>query len=303
MARAKNQERNRQPSKPKNDIIYCVYHEKDLDGIMSAAIVCSEYENVKLIPYDYGKRFPMICIKPGSLVFMLDICLPEKKMRLLDSVCDLYLIDHHPKTINNAFCKTLKGSLRYGLAACVLTWVFFHPYAKIPEGIKLLGYYDVWDQSDMKLWEERTLPFQFGCRQFPNDPKSNIYGQIIESNKEVIDEIVYEGGVILRYEKKQAAFMMEKYSYEKTLLVDNIPYNVLVINRQLVGSDFFMSKLNKKKHAFCIAYQECDGVYNYSLRSWKGGVEVNKVAKFFDENGGGHKYAAGFTLNKNILTE
>ena len=301
--RAKNKHECKTPEKPQNDVVYCIYHDKDLDGIMSAAIVCNEYENVRLIPYDYGYKVRPLSVEKNSLVFMVDCCMSDQMMQILSDRCDLRLIDHHPRAIESEVCKKLKGSRSYGTAACILTWEYFHPYKMIPEGIKLLGYYDVWDTSNKTIWEDRVIPFQYGMRQFVGNPKDKVFKQAIESKKEIINQIIAEGNAIVRYEKRQANLAMHKFSYTKSLLVNNKHYNVLVINRQLVGTDFFESKLDKNKHDFCLAYQECNGSYTYSLRGWKGGVEVNRIAKFFSPRGGGHKYAAGFTLNRNILTK
>lgn len=38
----------------------CIYHEADLDGVMSAAIVKKYFkgEDIDLLPYNYGKEIP-----------------------------------------------------------------------------------------------------------------------------------------------------------------------------------------------------------------------------------------------------
>jgi oligoribonuclease NrnB/cAMP/cGMP phosphodiesterase (DHH superfamily) len=40
-------------------MIGCIYHEADLDGVMSAAIVKKYFKgDIDLLPYNYGKEIP-----------------------------------------------------------------------------------------------------------------------------------------------------------------------------------------------------------------------------------------------------
>lgn len=289
---------------PDNDTIYVIYHDKDLDGVLSAAMILNAYPRklVYCIPFDHGQKLNLKGIVKGSLVYMVDCSLEEDEMLYLAENTDFYLFDHHYKTVKNAFYKKLKGERISGVATCMIVQDFLHPFSKIPRAVKLAGQYDVWDQTDMGAWNDEILPFNYGMKQHELVPNNEVYKQLLSADDELINTIIEEGKTIMRYEKIQAELMMKKFSYTATIRCGDNSYNALVINRQLVSSDYFKSKVNKRKHDLCIGYQECDGVFTYSLRSWEGGCNVREIAEFYDPNGGGHKYAAGFTLKGNIFS-
>ena len=44
-------------------MIGCIYHEADLDGVMSAAIVKKYFKgDIDLLPYNYGKENMIRCL-------------------------------------------------------------------------------------------------------------------------------------------------------------------------------------------------------------------------------------------------
>lgn len=56
-------------------MIGCIYHEADLDGVMSAAIVNKYFKrkNIDLLPYNYGKEIPDV--SKYDKVFVVDVSL------------------------------------------------------------------------------------------------------------------------------------------------------------------------------------------------------------------------------------
>lgn len=52
----------------------CIYHEADLDGVMSAAIVKKYFKgDIDLLPYNYGKEIPDV--NKYDKVFVVDVSL------------------------------------------------------------------------------------------------------------------------------------------------------------------------------------------------------------------------------------
>lgn len=50
----------------------CIYHEADLDGVMSAAIVKKYFKgDIDLLPYNYGKEIPDV--NKYDKVFVVDV--------------------------------------------------------------------------------------------------------------------------------------------------------------------------------------------------------------------------------------
>lgn len=55
-------------------MIGCIYHEADLDGVMSAAIVKKYFKgDIDLLPYNYGKEIPDV--NKYDKVFVVDVSL------------------------------------------------------------------------------------------------------------------------------------------------------------------------------------------------------------------------------------
>lgn len=55
-------------------MIGCIYHEADLDGVMSAAIVKKYFKGgIDLLPYNYGKEIPDV--NKYDKVFVVDVSL------------------------------------------------------------------------------------------------------------------------------------------------------------------------------------------------------------------------------------
>lgn len=54
-------------------MIGCIYHEADLDGVMSAAIVNKYFKrkDIDLLPYNYGKEIPDV--SKYDKVFVVDV--------------------------------------------------------------------------------------------------------------------------------------------------------------------------------------------------------------------------------------
>lgn len=52
----------------------CIYHEADLDGVMSAAIVKKYFKgDIDILPYNYGKEIPDV--NKYDKVFVVDVSL------------------------------------------------------------------------------------------------------------------------------------------------------------------------------------------------------------------------------------
>jgi oligoribonuclease NrnB/cAMP/cGMP phosphodiesterase (DHH superfamily) len=141
----------------------CFYHSSDLDGICSAAIVKYRYPECELIAIDYDYNHHIFdSVSVGETVFMVDFSALSEHMRYLKYHTDFIWIDHHKTAIEK--CSKLEpiaGIREIGKAACELTWEYLFPNKTMPEAVRLLGRYDVWDHSD-----PNTLPWQYGMRQY-----------------------------------------------------------------------------------------------------------------------------------------
>lgn len=201
----------------------CIYHSKDLDGLMSGAIVhnyqTSYWEPCTLHPYDYGESLDTRRFK-GKTTVMIDVSMPMDRMELLGLSCMEFMwIDHHVSAYNDLteYCiemgypieikkindlitciEVKKMNMIYyyssKLSGCELTAILFDKNLSKTgkKVIQLLGQYDTWREFPENQfvndedWNEITLPFQYGMRaQFNNPVKISDYLEHLKCTENV----------------------------------------------------------------------------------------------------------------------
>lgn len=268
----------------------CFYHA-DLDGHASGAIVKWVYPECEMIEMNYGDDFPFATIDSQETIFMVDFTLqPFYEMGELQGLCrELIWIDHHQTAFEEAYKYKFAsgGIVRIGTGACALTWEFFFLNDPIPEAIRLLADYDVWNHFDPK-----TLPFQYGFRFFEDTRPTNqeLWKSFLVGNDRV-EEVVQVGTTLLTYEDRQNQKYCKTFAFE-TFFGD---LSAICINKGMTNSKIFDSAYDPTKHdimvTFCRvklpAHQWTVGLY-----TTKEDVDCGSIAKKF--GGGGHRKAAGF---------
>ena len=112
---------------------------------------------------------------------------------------DFTWIDHHKSVIDeyDAYRQAtgkaeIKGIRRSGTAAIELTWEYFYPKQKLPEGLELLGKHDVFDLRD-----PRVQPFEYAMQAHgQNMPDDAVWPELFAGRID-IDKMVDEGRRIL----------------------------------------------------------------------------------------------------------
>lgn len=193
----------RMPEKNSNRIL-CVYHSRDLDGWMSAAIVKKWFiednhpnkylidgtsyvsggnnntsNSLDFLGYDYGDEIPDT--DDYDKVIMCDVSFPMIEMsKMHGSGLNITWIDHHSSAINNYrqyeednnnCLENYSGwttVLDTKKAACELTWEHLFTHEKMPELVRLLGRYDCFGHKGTSE-EEYVLEFQYGARHAISD--------------------------------------------------------------------------------------------------------------------------------------
>lgn len=306
--------------------VLCVYHNSDLDGICSAAIVYQYFNDIKegsciLHGMDYGDEFPWSLVdknevmtgdtKEGFIydkVVMVDFSLSKENMERLDTLTDLIWIDHHSSVMNRN--QDIEGVRDVNYAACELTYRYFHygvsyidgkliDLKDVPLAVILLGRYDVWDHTD-----KRVLPFQYGMRLDDLGPYNSDWGELFKDpsiSDPIVNQIIENGKLIESYQDIQDYKYINKYGFMASLEFEDNLYKVLCLNKGLCNSNIS----NK--------YVSTEGEYDifmtfvYHKYFWRvslysiGDLDVSKIAKAF--NGGGHKNAAGFTCEELMCEE
>lgn len=272
----------------------CFYHSADLDGHCSGAIIKLRHLDCEMIGINYGDAFPWETIKEGEEVFMVDFSLqPFDDMERLNKMCNLHWIDHHKTAIDEAhergFIASGSQLVEVGKAGCELVWGCTFS-DDVPESVRLLGRYDVWDHTDVK-----TLPFQYGMRQvketIPDGLENMEFWDHVFFSEGFVGATVHTGQFIMDYESSQNAKFCKAYAFETEL----IGFSAICANRGFTNSKLFDSVYKPEEHDLMITFVRKKlpaEVWAVSLYSTKEDVDCGFIAKRF--GGGGHKGAAGF---------
>lgn len=271
-----------------------VYHNRDLDGFTSGAIIKKKYPEAKMVGYDYGMPFEQEVT--GEPIIMADVSLPMKTMVKIAQLSNWQLtwIDHHISAINDykefvgegeSFCNAI---LENGIAACEGTWKHLFPDKEMPLAVKLLGEYDTWRNSDKQRWDNEILPFQFGMRLYCNSVDS--FPVEVFENEELVRQIIHEGLTVLKYQSQVNELQCKKASFE----TEFNGLRAICLNGGGFNSDVFKSVYDESKHDIMIPFQFDGKKWTISLYTTKDEVDCSVIAKAND--GGGHKKAAGFQV-------
>ena len=271
----------------------CFYHKSDLDGHCSGAIVKKFHPECEMIGVDYKDSIHDFELVKGEKVFIVDFSFNMEEMKFLSGHTELHWIDHHKSKIEDAhavgFLASGGQSLEIGIAGCELTWEYLTD-SKMPQSVRLLGRYDVWDLKDSKV-----LPFQYGMREHENTlPDSPIWAALLADNNQV-DEITGRGAVILAYQDKQNAMYAKGMSYEAKFE----GLRAIVMNKAYTNSKAFDAVYDPAKHDIMVLFGVKPKEYKYTLFCDKPEIDVSEIAKKY--GGGGHKGAAGFYSETQVV--
>lgn len=287
----------------------CYFHKLDLDGKCSAAIVKRKYPDCEMIEVDYPDRPGFDNIQDDETVFVVDFSFEPEDMQALMDYTDgnVLWIDHHKSAIekiNNAVLpgtttslgQVISGKREIGKAGCELTWEYLFPDEPMPEAVKLLGRYDVWDK-DNPLWDEFILPFQYGMRINWWEPFSAQWQTLFEHTS-VVGDIKDNGACILEYENQRNT----AYAKAMAFPVKFEGHEAWAINKALSNSKIFDTIEKAEDRPLWIFFSYKAGIWRYSIYSAPdSGIDVSQIAVKY--GGGGHAGAAGFQSDKYLLTE
>ncbi len=266
-----------------------VYH-RDLDGFCSAAIAKMAGIEGQYMSVDYGDKESK-CIPVGDRVYMLDFCLqPFERMEALNRAYELHWIDHHKSALTDAARRGFEASgsqfTATGLAACELAWMHFCPRMPMPEWVRLVGRYDVWDHAG-----GLTIPFHYGLSSLELDPATSegrTWWGRIRHDPLVAETILADGKVIQAYVECQYAEQAKTVSF--TLLFEGLTF--IAFNHAAKGSLIADSVFDPDVHDAILSFVWARDHWRIGLYTDKPDVDMSVIAAKY--NGGGHRGAAGF---------
>ena len=270
------------------------YHHNDLDGRCAGAIVYISEKirgngECEMIEVDYKDYIDISAINEGEKIYIVDFSFkPDVMKEVLKKTSNVIWIDHHKTAQAYNYGTRLDGLREFReklYAGCELTWLYFYPNKEIPSWVKLIGDRDCWRWSLGKNAEF----FNEGIKLYNTSPQSTLWEQFFwggETN--IIERIINEGRVCLRYRDNFCKDYIKSYSFETTFR----GYKCLACGLYMFGSELFGEKFND--YDICISYEFLGDKWIISLYSQK--IDVSLIAKEY--GGGGHQNAAGFVSER-----
>lgn len=274
-------------------MIYIIYHADCVDGKMAAAIVTKFVPGIcRAYACNYGDPVPEICWIGGDKLFIVDFSFPMHDLiHMADKFAgdNIRVFDHH-RTAE----KELKGLpfclFDQALCGASLTWNALNasPAEPIPQ---LLNYIQDWDLGLRGLPWTRKINAVLSSHMTKG---FTFWLDLLRSfeNVETHADWFARGDAILQYR----SVMVER--------VCRNPINLMIGNNSVLGAFADRSigtdvaeELIRDSNLFGVACFTRGTRVEVSLRSGKRGeerIDVSEVAKQY--GGGGHKGAAGFTM-------
>jgi len=272
----------------------CFYHKSDLDGHCAGAIVKQFHPGCEMIGVDYNDVPPVPPeIGHNEVVFVVDFSFPVDTMLMLHDVGHLVWVDHHKSAIEKMEGhEDIPGIRAVGKSGCELTWECLYSDEPMPDAVRLLGRYDVWDHRNPDV-----LPFQYGLRHEHDTSPENtlLWGLLLADSPGVVYRVTKTGQTILKYQVAQDAMYAKGMAYEAELE----GLRAIVINKAYTNSKIFDAVYDPEKHDIMVVFGVKPGEFKYSLYSDKPEHDVSKIAVKF--GGGGHAGAAGFYSETQVV--
>jgi oligoribonuclease NrnB/cAMP/cGMP phosphodiesterase (DHH superfamily) len=301
-----------------------IFHNQDLDGWMSAAIVkhwfkdrfqmkglreqCDSFnDTISFIGYNYGQ--PMPNLSEYDKVIMCDVSFPKEAMLKLtkEKQSNFIWIDHHQRTINETIQYIFENNVTEPSgfrtkeqleAACELTWKYFFLNEEMPEIVRLLGRYDCFGHKGTDE-EKKVLEFQYGARQVITN-YIDAYDYLTHIDRDIWYDIYLKGGIIYQYlctEAKQTY----RNGFEIYFEPEYIPRRrkFICINKERFNPINFGIDYHKDGYDGAACFHYANGMWNFSIYNDNGLVDCSVIAKQY--GGGGHFSAAGMIVDTQTM--
>lgn len=266
--------------------IIIIYHGNCWDGFGGAWAAYKKFgQKADYLPADHRQTVPAPNFK-NRIIYLIDFTYSEPVLKkLAANNKKLVILDHH-----------ISASRRVKLAdesvfdnnhsAAVIAWRYFFPKRPTPLLLRYIEDQDLW-----KFKMPASKAVNIALRLFDlNFFKWNQLAKDLEK-KEFRKELIKKGKLLLKQQDNLINDIV-KSAY----LVNFAGKKVLAVNTSALFASEAGHQLCQKQPPFSIIWQQTNGTeIKVSLRS-NGKFDVSRLAQKY--GGGGHKAAAGFTLNK-----
>ena len=253
------------------------YHNADLDGLCSAAIVYQKFGNIaEYVGVNYGD--PLDLDPSFDQILFVDFS-PEPHPSPLPN--NLFVIDHHKTSIG------LPGIIDTKRAACVLCWNHFFPTEPLPVAVGWIGQADTWQKDS--TWGTHVIPFCLSLQAIWPYPADEVWPFLFDAGRIALRDMVKEGRAIKLYLASQNVRLAQAQAYTTNF----VGYATAVIIGGGKGSHRLNGFYDPAVHVLQMVVERTQNrFWRYHLYTDRDDIDVSEIAKRF--GGGGHQKAAGF---------
>lgn len=290
--------------------VLIIFHKVDTDGYTSAAIVKMVYPDADILGWNYKDPIPNV--DGYDLVILVDVTLNENGdyTWMHENKHKMIWIDHHFAAIDAVNDDNIPGihprrkdvKKEDEVGACIYTWRHFFGNAPIPKHVLYCGLYDVFNKTGRygadwdTVWNYMlAMDKVFKWELSPEEKVLEAERLILEDDC-VIEKIATNAVVL---EEARALKESKLFAEHSTEFIFNgvKAYKLNTVGMKNLGRPASLMR-SKMDHEECIVFQICyqqpNGKYKVSIRvSETCDLDANKIAKSFDEGGGGHEKASG----------
>lgn len=311
--------------------VISIYHNVDMDGWTSAAIVFNyAYKNRYSVEF-VGKHHEspvnidrILSFYTPNIIIVSDYSLePEDAKKIIDSDVKLFWFDHHISAIrkyvesgliniseedmtNKSMIHEIRNDnywfkVSTGYSGCELTYTALNKNKELPEFVRLVGRYDVWDQNDFN--RSSSLQLATHLIEDVKNPSSPFWDEAFSGNN--LERLLESGEILKKYKSIENKRIAKKHGF----FLNWKGYNWLCINatgNSLIGDGVFDPEI----HDGILLFSAFPSLDINSTITWKVSMyhhstlpEEKKISNDFSKiaieyGGGGHAGACGFTCKK-----
>lgn len=255
-----------------------VYHADCLDGLAAATAAYRRLgDEADYIEGKYHDGFYPELFKDKH-VYLVDFSYKRNDFIVLQEVAaSVTVLDHHESAHKEIGDLVTIDQTKSG---AVLAWEHFNPDKEVP--------YEFLAVQDRDLWKWEMMHarnYTLGLFALKGDTLES-FMSVFHPDK--TQEVITYGSIVDDLYQQDLQKLLDEVRY-----IEFQGYEVPIVNAPMKFASDLGNKLSEG-YPFAIIYQDCANFTKFSLRSHEGGVDVNIIAEAM--GGGGHKRAAGFTV-------
>ena len=263
----------------------CIYHHNCLDGFAAAWAVRNALgDNVEFYKGIHQQPPPDV---NGQDVILVDFSYKKDVLEnMLKTAASIIIIDHHisaEKDLSELLTTgKINGLFDMNKSGAMLAWEWFNPTQQPPKLIEYIQDRDLWV---FKL--DGTREIHAALSSYPYD--FVVWDKLMNSNKDELEALKRDGKAIERRLQKDINELIASGVRRMNIAGYNVP--VLNAPSAYISDAGHIMSIGEP---FAACYWDHRDGRSFSLRSSEDGIDVTEVAKKY--GGGGHKKAAGFTM-------